>query len=161
MNKRTKSVSKPTAAEPLEIASSQAAASASWNVPLAILKASKASGCAAFSPGGRINRQEFFAWLKNHEAEAGQAVALDLEKAERAELEKEKLRAQIRLLRSRDDRENRTLITMAEAVAEWSRALSILEEEYKSLMEPEHFRVAQIRAKSRIGEVLPETPRQS
>lgn len=154
MNKTKSKPSKPAAHVPLEVAANQKAASASWNVPLAVLKAAKAGGCKAFSPGGRIKRAEFFAWLRTHEGEAEQAVALDLAKADRQELENEKIRAQIRLLRSRDDRESRTVIPMEEAVAEWSRALSILESEYKSLMDPEHFRVAQTRAKSRIGEVL-------
>lgn len=151
MNAKKKT--KPTA-EPLEIAPNQTAAAASWDVPLAVLKAAKAAGCKAFSPGGRVNRKDFFAWLKTHEAEAQGAVALDLEKAERAELEKEKLRAQIQLLRSRNDRETRELIPFGEACGEWARAIAIDQEEAKNLMGRDEYRVWCIRSKTRIGEVF-------
>ncbi len=153
MHKKAKSEPKPTAAAPLEIAPNQKAASASWDVPLAVLKAAKAAGCIAFSPGGRINRQEFLAWLKTHEAEAGQAVAMDLAKAEKAELEKEKLRAQIRLLRSKDDRETRTVIPIETAKAEWTRAVAIIQEEAALFMEKEAYHTFCVRVKSRIGEM--------
>ena len=155
MTTKPKTKSKPAATELLEIAPNQSAAAASWDVPLAVLKAAKGAGCKAFSPGGRINRQEFFAWLKTHEAEAGQAVELDLQKAERAELEKERLRAQIILLRSRNDRETRTTIPIQEAREETARALAILQEEYRQLMEPGLYRSACIKAKARTGEVFP------
>jgi len=146
---------KPAAAVPLEIAENQKAAAAAWNVPLAVLKLAKAQGCTAFK-SGRVHRQEFFAWLKTHEAEAGQAVELDLQKAERAELEKERLRAQIILLRSRNDRETRTTIPIQEAREETARALAILQEEYRQLMEPDLYRAACIKAKARMGEVFPD-----
>jgi hypothetical protein len=155
MNKPKSKPSKPAAVVPLEVAPNQQAASSSWDVPLAVLKAAKAAGCPAFSPGGRINRTGFFAWLQTHEGEADHAVALDLAKADRQELDNEKIRAQIRLLRSRNERESRSLITMTEARAEWSRCIAIAQEEFKSLMEPDHYRVACVRWKSRCGEVLP------
>ncbi len=156
MTKPKSKPSKPIAVVALEVAANQKAASASWGVPLAILKAAKAAGCPAFSPSGRINRTGFFEWLKSHEGEAGQAVALDLAKADRQELDNEKIRAQIRLLRSRDERENRTLITMAEARSEWARCIAIAQDEFRALMDPDHYRVACIRWKSRCGEVLPD-----
>jgi hypothetical protein len=160
MTEKTKSKTKP-AAVPLEIAPNQSAAAASWDVPLAVLKAAKAAGCKAFSAGGRINRTEFFEWLKTHESEAQGAVAVDLEKAERGELEKEKLRAQIILLRSRNDRESRESIPIAEACGEWARAVSIMQEEAKNLMDsPELYRVFCERSKSRTGEMFQFTPQE-
>jgi hypothetical protein len=161
MNTKPKTKSKPATAEPLEIAPNQSAASASWDVPLAVLKAAKSQGCKAFSPGGRINRQEFFSWLKTHEADADQAVALDLEKAERAELELQKLRAQIRLLRSRNERETRETIPIAEACAEWGRAVAIAQEECQILMDDrDRYRVFCERWKSRVGSMFQLTPQE-
>jgi hypothetical protein len=154
MTPKPKSKTKPAAAEPLEIAENQKAAAAAWNVPIAVLKLAKSQGCTAFK-SGRVHRGEFLDWLKNHEAEAGQAVALDLAKAEKGELEKERLRAQIILLRSRNDRETRTTIPIQEAREETARALAILQDEYRQLMEPDLYRAACIKAKSRMGEVFP------
>ena len=156
MKTKPKPTPKPAAAEPLEIAPNQKAASASWDVPIAVLRTAKAAGCKAFSPGGRIHRKDFFAWLEVNAAEAEQAVAVDLEKLEKSELEKEKIRAQIRLLNSRNERETRTVIPLAEAQSEWSRAAAIFQEEIRLLMDPQHYRVAVTRAKTRIGEMFPE-----
>lgn len=146
---------KPAATAPLETAENQKAASAAWDVPLAVLKAAKAAGCAAFK-SGRVHREEFFEWLAKHEGTAAEAEALDLKKAEKAELEKERLRAQIVLLRSRNDRETRTTIPMEEAREETARALAILQEEFRQLMDPVLYRVACVKAKSRTGEIFPD-----
>jgi hypothetical protein len=43
-----------------------------------------------------------------------------------------------------------------EAKAEYARAFGIIEEEAKSLMEPDHYRIFIDRCKSRIVEVLPD-----
>jgi hypothetical protein len=158
MNRKTTSTPLTATAEPLDIAPNQKAASASWNVPLAVLKAAKAAGCKAFSAGGRVNRKDFLEWLAANSKDAEQAVALDLAKADKQELEAEKIRAQIRLLNSRNERETRTVISLVEAQAEWARAASIFQEEVRQLMEPEHYRVAVTRAKTRIGEMFTEEP---
>jgi hypothetical protein len=158
MTTKPKTKSKPAATEPLEIAENQKAAAAAWNVPIAVLKLAKSQGCTAFK-SGRVHRGEFLDWLKNHEAEAGQAVAVDLEKAERGELEKEKLRAQIILLRSRNERESRESIPVAEACAEWGRAVAIIQEECQILMDDrDRYRVFCERIKSRIGSMFQLTP---
>lgn len=145
---------KPAAAAPLEIAENQPAAAAAWNVPLPVLKLAKSQGCPAFK-SGRVHRGEFFDWLKSHEADAETAVAADLAKADKQELEKERLRAQITLLRSRNDREIRTTIPIEVAREETARALAILQEEFRQLMEPALYRAACIKARSRTGEVFP------
>ena len=155
MTTKQKTPSKPAATEPLEIAENQKAAAAAWKIPLAVLKAAKAAGCTAFK-SGRVHRAEFFEWLAKHEETAAEAEALDLKKAEKAELEKERLRAQIVLLRSRNDRETRTTIPMEEAREETARALAILQEEFKALMDPALYRAACIKAKARTGEVFPD-----
>ena len=155
MTKRTKSESKPTAPEPLELAENQKSAAALWGIPVPVQKLAKSQGCSAFK-SGRVHRKPLLEWVKRHAAESEQAVSLDLAKANKQELELEKLRAQIRLLTSRDDREKRDLITMTEARSEWSRALAIGQEEAKGLMESDVYRVFCVRWKSRCGEVLPD-----
>jgi hypothetical protein len=146
--------SKPN--KPLAIAPNIKAAFASWGVPVAVLKAAKAQGCDAFSPGGRIDRAKFMQWLNDNSQAADTAVDIDLKKADKTELESERLRAQIVWQRLKNDRESKTTISRAEAVEAWARAMSILQEEFRQLMEPERYAIACERAKMRIAELLPE-----
>jgi hypothetical protein len=152
MNKKTKTSDLATVPE---IAENQKSAAALWGIPVPVQKLAKSQGCNAFK-SGRVHRKPLLEWVKQHAGESEKAVALDLEKAERAELELERLRVQIRLLRSRNERENRTLITMEEARSEWARCIAIAQDEFRALMDPDHYRVACIRWKSRCGEVLPD-----
>ena len=142
MNKK-----KPDSPEYVE---SMKTGSARWGIPVAVMKIAKAAGCDAFA-GSRIKRPELEKWIaENPKAtEEGEMVATE------AELKRRKLQNEVTLGDVKIDIAKRNLITMAEARAEWSRAMSILQEEFKNLMEPDHYRVACERAKSRCGEVLP------
>jgi hypothetical protein len=136
-----------------EIAESMKSATALWGIPAAVLRSAKASGCGAFK-GARVFRTPLLEWLKANQAVAGEAVKIDIAKANRGELEVEKLRAQTAMFILRTQMLDRTLILRTEATAEWSRAVSILEQEYRAFLEPAHFAVAQNRAKLRIGNLL-------
>ena len=133
-----------------EYVESMKVAAAKWGIPVPVMKIAKAAGCDAFC-GSRIKRPELERWLKQNPkaSEEGEMAATE------AELKRRKLQNEVTLGDVKIDIQKRNLIPLAEAVAEWSRALSILESEYKSLMDPEHFRVAQTRAKSRVGKVFP------
>lgn len=146
---------KPTkpAAVP-EIAENQKAASSAWGIPVSVLKAAKASGCPAFQ-GSRVHRQPLLAWLRLNASAAATATAADIARADKQELELVKLRAQARLLVSKADLSEEVVIPKEAAKAEWARAMAVVEEEAKSLMESDHYRIFVDRCKSRIGEVLP------
>jgi hypothetical protein len=140
----------------IKIAPSLKSASAAWNIPLAVLKAAKADACPAFTPNGRVKHDELMEWIKQNSDQATTAAEVDISKAEKTELEKERLRAQIILLRSKNDREQNTVILRTTAVTEWARSMAILQEEFKQLMDDEKYAIACDRAKSRIGEMFPE-----
>lgn len=148
----SKPKSKPSAPVP-EIAESMKAAAVLWGVPLPALRAAKESGCQAFR-GARVFRTPLFEWLQLNQDVAGEAVAVDVAKASKAELEVEKLRAQTTFCITKNLMLNRTIILRDEAKAEWARALGILESEYQQLMDPELFAIAQRRAQLRIRSVL-------
>ena len=147
---KPKPKSEKPAAEPLEIAENQKAASASWKIPMAVLKLAKSLGCPAFK-SGRVHRKEMLQWIEDHEAEAADAVAVDIEKADKVELEKEKLRAQVALLKAKLAREENETIPRTEAAEEWQRAVSIIQDEAKQLMDRDMYRVFCDRTKARIG----------
>jgi hypothetical protein len=152
----TKKSKSKTTAKHQTTAPNQSAAASAWGVPIAVLRAAKAAGCDAFTTSGRIHREPFMAWLKSNSDEATTAAEIDISKAEKTELEKERLRAQIILLRSKNDREQNTVILRTTAVTEWARSMAILQEEFKLLMDDEKYAIACDRAKSRIGEMFPE-----
>lgn len=157
--KTTKPTTKP--APPPEIAESMKAASVLWGIPVAVLRAAKAAGCQGFK-GARVFRSQLMAWLKANSDVADQATAASLDQASKAELEMARLRAQTRLAISKADAADRVVILKTEALAEWSRAAAIVEEEYRAFLEPQEFAVAQRRAKLRIGNLLgDDLPQQS
>jgi hypothetical protein len=124
-------------------------------LPLAVLRAAKAAGCKAFR-GGRVYRAPLVEWLKSNQSEIETAQSTDLAKMDKAEVELEKARAQCRMFIAKADAMERVVIPKDEAKAEYARAFGIIEEEAKSLMEPDHYRIFIDRCKSRIVEVLPD-----
>jgi hypothetical protein len=109
----------------------------------------KASGCPAFIEH-RIHRDALLKWLTENPDAATKGEAI----SDAAELKRQKLQAEVDLLRVKIDMQKRTLIPMDEAKSEWARALAIGQEEAKNLMEPDVYRVFCERWKSRCGEVL-------
>ena len=126
-------------------------AHALWGIPVAVLKRAKGEGCSAFR-AQRIHRTPLLQWIKeNPEAASG----ADAENSSKAELEIRKLAAQVAQIELKVEKERGVLIKKGEAKDEWARAIAIVMEESKSLMDKEYFRVFADRIKSRIGEVLP------
>ena len=132
------------------VAQSMVQAESFWGISRNVMKIAKAKGCPAFIEH-RVHRDPLLKWIE----ENPDAVTKGEGTTELAELKRQKTQAEVELLRVKIDMQKRDLIPMAEARAEWSRAMSILQEEFKNLMEPDHYRVACERAKSRCGEVLP------
>jgi hypothetical protein len=115
------------------------------------MKIAKAAGCPAFVQH-RIHRDELVTWLEENPDAAGQGEKL----TDAAELKRQKTEAEVKLLRAKIAREERETIPLADAKTEWARAASIVQEEAKNLMEPDHFRVFTERCKTRIGNLLEE-----
>ena len=133
-----------------DTAQSMSQAESIWGIPKNILRVAKASGCPAFVEH-RIHRDALLKWLDENPDTATKGETI----SDASELKRQKLQAEVDLLRVKIDMQKRDLITMAEARAEWSRALSIGQEEAKNLMESDVYRVFCERWKSRCGEVLP------
>jgi hypothetical protein len=133
-----------------DTAQSMSQAASIWGIPKNILRVAKASGCPAFVEH-RIHRDALLKWLDENPDTATKGETI----SDASELKRQKLQAEVELLRVKIDMQKRDLITMAEARAEWSRALSIGQEEAKNLMESDVYRVFCERWKSRCGEVLP------
>jgi hypothetical protein len=150
----------PTPPPEPQVCDSLRAAAGAWQIPISVLKASKASGCPAFV-NGRIHREPLMQWLRDNRPKVDEAEKLDIAKADRAALETERIRAQVRLLCAKADLQERLVILRTEAVAEWTRAMSIVQEEYRMLMEPDCYRIACQRARLRVGTLHEETAPQN
>lgn len=113
------------------------------------MRVAKAAGCPAFIQH-RIHRDPLIKWLEeNPDApEKGKPFT------DAAELKRQKTEAEVTLLKAKIARENRETIPLDLARSEWSRAMAIMIEEAKNLMERDHFRVYCERTKSKVGEVL-------
>lgn len=156
--KPTKPTTKPsTSSSAPEIAENQQSAAAKWGIPIAIIRAAKAAGCSGFQ-GSRVHRTPLVAWIASNAAAATAAQALDMSKATKQELEEERLRQQCRILKSKADLSESELILKTTAKDEFARALGIIQEEARGLMERDHYRVFIERSKARIGSVLGEVP---
>lgn len=143
MNQKTKS----------ETADSLAQASSRWNIPRQVMQAAKRAGCPAFA-GSRIHRAELEKWIRENPAKAKAAEKQGQERQVLAELQRQKLQAEVDLLNSKNTREESETINRAAAKSEWHRAERIAFEIAGELMEPDHFRVFQSRTQSRIGDIL-------
>lgn len=146
---------KPTTPKPAEPEAFDTlrAACAGMQLPLAVLQLAKSQGCGAFR-SGRVYRAPLLAWLRAHAPEASQAQAVDLATLTRAEVDLEKSRAQCRIFIIKANLLDETTILKDEAKAEYFRAIGIIEDEAKGLMESDHYRIFIDRCKSRIGEIL-------
>ena len=134
------------------VAENQKAAAKLWEIPLSVIRAAKSVGCGAFV-GSRVHREPLLEWLRDNSAAAAGAAAADIEKADKQALELQRLRAVTRLAIAKADQADRLTILRSEAKDEWARAIGILEQEFSSLMEADHYRIAIVRAKSRIGQL--------
>ena len=139
--------------KPLAVAINMKAASASWDVPITVLRAAKAEGCDAFHLSGRIDRKKFLVWLNANYDKAESAKEHDMSLQDKTELEKEKLKAQIIQIRSRNDRESSNVIACNQVKMEWARCIAIVQEEARNLInDDDKYRIFCERIQARIGE---------
>ena len=132
-----------------EVAQSIKQASAFWGISANVMRIAKSAGCPAFVQH-RVHREPLLKWLEENPESAGKGEAL----TDAAELKRQKTEAEVKLLRAKIAREERETIPLEEAKSEWARALSIIQEESKQLMEKDHYRIFIERCKSRIGNIL-------
>ena len=129
-----------------EIAQSIKSAASLWKIPVAVIRIAKAAGCKAFV-GSRIRRTDLERWLaKNPEAtRAGE------EKAHESELRRRKLQNEVTLGNLRIANEEAKTIPRDVAKSEWARALAIVHDEAKVILEAGHYRIFIDRITLRIG----------
>lgn len=126
-----------------------------FGVSKAVQKLAKENGCTAFK-AQRVHRDPLLQWVKDNPQLVAKAEAAANDTRDHAELKRQKLAAEVTLLDAKVDSIARTTISRDEAKSEWARALAIIQEEAKSLMEPDPYRIFCERIKAKIGEVLPK-----
>ena len=134
--------------ETRDVAQSIKQASALWGIPKATMLIAKNAGCRAFVQH-RVHREPLLKWL----VENPEASAEGDSKTSEAELKRKKLQNEVTLGELKIANENKKIIAREEAKAEWARALAIIQEEAKLLMEKDHYRVFIERTKAKIGEL--------
>jgi len=136
-----------------EIAQNQGQAAKLFGVSIAVQRAAKLAGCDAFR-GARVHRTPLLKWIAAHKQIAADADAAAKDKGSEAELRRERLAVQIERLRF--DLEvaqgKYTLTTVYQEV--WAQDCAIIQEEAKTLMERDKFRVFIDRIKARIQSVI-------
>jgi len=128
---------------------SMSQAEALWGISKSTLRVAKAAGCPAFVQS-KIYRDDLLKWLEKNPEATGKGEAL----TDANELKRQKVEAEVKLLRAKIAREERETIPLDEAKAEWGRASSIVQEEAKNLLSKDLYRVFVERCKTRIGNML-------
>ena len=125
-------------------------ASTLWGIPYEAIRIAKAAGCPGFEKS-RVHRQPLLDWI----AANPEALKQGEDAASGAELKKEKLAAEVALLKAKIRREEKETIPLAEALSETARFVSICQETAKALMDPPSYRAFCIQIKQRCGEYDP------
>ena len=124
-------------------------AESKWGIPIGVLKVAKAAGCPAFV-GHRIFRPALVQWL----ADNPEITKEGNEKTTEAELKRKKLQNEVTLGDFKIANESKKTIPRDEAKNEWARGMAIVQDEAKSLMERDHYRVFVERCRDRIGNII-------
>ena len=135
--------------ETRDVAQSIKQAAALWGIPKATMLIAKNAGCRAFVQH-RVHREPLLKWL----AENPEASAEGDSKTSEAELKRKKLQNEVTLGELKIANENKKTILREKAKEEWSRAVAIVQEEAKMLMDKQIYRVFIDRIKSKIGNIL-------
>jgi hypothetical protein len=130
-------------------------AASKWGIPREVQMAAKRAGCSAFA-GSRIHRAELERWIRDNPVKAKAAERQGQERQVLAELQRQKLQAEVDLLNARIAREESDSIRRTDAKAEWDRAHRIDCEEAQALLPPDHFAIYVARTASRIGVLFGE-----
>jgi hypothetical protein len=138
-----------------ETSESMAQAESRWGISKEVQRIAKRAGCRAFA-GSRIHRAELEKWIRDNPAKARAAEKQGQQKQVLAELQRQKLQAEVDLLNARIAREESDSIRRADAKAEWDRAHRIDCEEAQALLPPDHFAIYVARTASRIGVLFGE-----
>ncbi|MCX6879864.1 MAG: hypothetical protein NTW21_39575 [Verrucomicrobia bacterium] len=136
-----------------DIAQNMAQAETLFGVPKHIQKLAKSRGCDAFH-GQRVHKKPLLAWVRKN-AKLVAATVADLErtaasKSELAELKRQKMALEVAGLEFNLDKDKSKYTLTAAAQADWLTASAIYQEEAKSLMERDHFRIYVDRVHARL-----------
>ena len=145
MNTKSKTAPK---AKPV-VADSITHAAALLGVDAATIRLAKSRGGDGFK-GHRIDVEKLMTWLKANPEIAKESLAATVRKASASDLATRKLQAATELLEERLKRERNEVVAKATVQDEWARAISIIEDEARSLMEPDVFPVFISRIKAKI-----------
>lgn len=114
-----------TKSNPPAIAQNMTQAETLFGIPKAIQRASKRAGCEAFR-AQRIHREPLLAWVEANPQIVAEIEAATAKSSDLAEIRLAKLRAEIRLLTSKDERLQAECIPTKAAESEWRRACRII-----------------------------------
>ncbi|MCX6875390.1 MAG: hypothetical protein NTW21_16520 [Verrucomicrobia bacterium] len=146
MKPKTKSKAKPGTPE---IAENQKSAAAMWGIPIEVQRAAKARGCQAFK-SGRVHRKPLLAWIKRNAAALAAVEKAAGERRSDADLKRERLAIQIEHAQFSLQKDKGLYTLTAAAQADWLTAAAIYQEEAKSLMERDHYRIYVDRVYARL-----------
>lgn len=131
--------------EVLDVAGTLGQASSMWGIPLLLIKHARKAGCTAFR-SNKVYRAELLEWLAKN-PQAGVAASETMEELKKQGQKLANEEKAIKVARAK-----RELVEWSLAKAEFDRALSILSEEAKGLMEPDVYRVWVTRSRDRVGD---------
>lgn len=130
-----------------KVAQSMKQASAFWGIPVPVMKQAKADGCLAFVEH-RIHRDELLKWIEanpNAGKTGGESSTIE-------ELKRQKLLEEVALLKIKVAKENNSSIEKEQVKQEWARALSICQEEARSLInDDDKYRIFCERIRAKLG----------
>ena len=134
----------PAADEIPDVALSHAAAQKLWGIPLSELARAKREGCPAFK-GSRIYRDPLIDWLK-----ANPLPQITGRGDSEEELKNRKLKAIVETLEHKLAIQRGEFVGKLEVQEEWARAISIIQDEAKGLMQTDIYPVFIARIKAKI-----------
>ena len=133
-----------------KIAQSMKQAQAFWDIPVSLMKIAKAAGCSAFVEH-RIHRDELLQWIKDN-PEAGKEGD---DGSTMEQLKRKELIAKVQLLQLKCAKEDGTSIAKEDARQDWARALSVIQEEARNLInDDDRYRIFCERIKHGVGNLI-------
>jgi len=130
-------------------APSMRAARTQWGISMPILKAAKAAGCPAFK-SGRVNRVQLMRWVRANPRAVAEAEQATRQKAGFDELRRQKLQAEVALLKSKHKRLIASYILIEVAREVWAECEAICFESAVDLLDLDMFRILKERCQSRL-----------
>ena len=140
---------KTRTAKPQNIAESMRAAHELWGLSFTLMRAAKARGCPAFK-SGRVNRVQLMRWVRANPRAVAEAEQATRQKAGFDELRRQKLQAEVALLKSKHKRLIASYILIEVAREVWAECEAICFESAVDLLDLDMFRILKERCQSRL-----------